>query len=107
MEAAPAGREEEILMSRKMLRVLAVLSLVTLSAATVHASRRSLSSGESAVMSAWEWIAGWFHDGTGLSAVWGEEGSQMDPNGLRTDEGPGMDPNGLKTDEGRAMDPNG
>jgi hypothetical protein len=50
MEAAPAGREEEILMSRKM-------------------------------TSAWEWIAGWLHDVTGLSAVWGEEGSQMDPNG--------------------------
>lgn len=31
--------------------------------------------------SAWEWIAEWFHGVTGLSAVWGEEGSQMDPNG--------------------------
>jgi hypothetical protein len=82
MTAAPVGREEEIFMSRKMLRVLAVLSLVTLSAATVHASGRSLSSpGESAFTSAWEWIAGWFHNVPGLAAVWGEEGSQMDPNG--------------------------
>jgi hypothetical protein len=78
MKAAPAGREEEILMSRKMLRVLAVLSLVTLSAATVHASGRSLSSpGESAFTSAWEWIARWFQ-----------------PNGTKTDAGSQMDPNG-------------
>jgi len=94
-------------MSRKLLRVLAVLSLVTLSTATVHASGRSLTSGESAVMSVWEWIAGWLHDGTGLSAVWGEEGSSMDPNGTKTDAGNQMEPSGLKTDEGSQMDPNG
>jgi hypothetical protein len=81
MAAAPAGREEEILMSRKMLRVLAVLSLVTLSAATVHASGRSFSRSEAGLTPAWEWIAGWLHDVTGLSVMWGEEGSQMDPNG--------------------------
>lgn len=95
-------------MSRKMLRVLAVLSLVTLTATTVHASGRSLTSGEPGLKAAWEWIAGWFHGVPGLSAVWGEEGSQMDPNGgVKADAGSQMDPNGAKTDEGSSMDPNG
>ena len=50
MAAAPAGREEEILMFRKMLHVCAILS-------------------------------GWLQGVTGLSMMWSEEGSQMDPNG--------------------------
>jgi len=93
-------------MSRKMLRVLAVLSLVTLSASTVHASGRSFAGSRAGLTSAWEWIAGWLKDMPGLSAIWGEEGSSMDPNGTKTNAGP-EDPNGLRTDEGGAMDPNG
>src|SRR4051794_37350139 len=100
-------------MSRKMLRVLAVLALVTLTATgSAHAAGRTLSRGETSVLAAaWQGIMGWFHDLPGL----------MDPNGLKTDEGSSMDPNGgtktqargpldprgSTTDEGPAMDPNG
>lgn len=53
----------------------------------------------------------WF---SGLASMWGEEGSQMDPNGggSMTDAGSDMDPNGKPLslgfgDEGSDMDPNG
>jgi hypothetical protein len=94
-------------MSRKMLRVLAILALATLTVTgAAHASGRSLSE-PAGLSAAWEWLAGWFHEVPGLSVMWGEAGSQMDPNGMSADEGPAMDPNGLRTDEGGIMDPNG
>ncbi len=49
----------------------------------------------------------WF---SGLASMWGEAGSQMDPNGggSTTDEGSSMDPDGgSTTDAGSDMDPNG
>ena len=107
MEVAVAGREEEIPMSRKMLRVLTILALATLTVTgAAHASGRSLSE-PAGLSAAWEWLAGWLREVPGLSVMWGEEGSSMDPNGTVTNEGGIMDPNGMSTDEGPAMDPNG
>lgn len=95
-------------MSRKMLRIFVVLALATLtfagSAQAAGLGTRSLEpTGLAAV---WESIAGWLRTVQGLpSAMWGNEGSQMDPNGTNTsmhvneptdpDAGSQMDPNGL------------
>src|ERR671919_3048147 len=108
MEVAVAGREEEISMSRKMLRVLTILALASLTVTgAAPASGRSLSE-PAGLSAAWEWLAGWLREVPGLSVMWGEEGSQMDPNGgTPMNAGPEMDPNGMSTDEGPAMDPNG
>jgi hypothetical protein len=90
-----------------MLRVLAVLALATLTVTgAAHASGRILSE-PTGLSAAWEWLAGWLREVPGLSVIWGEEGSQMDPNGNGTNEGGIMDPNGMSTDEGGIMDPNG
>lgn len=47
--------------------------------------------------------------GSGITPVWAEAGSSMDPNGQPTlDAGSQMDPNGQPTvDAGSSMDPNG
>lgn len=90
------GPEEEFSMSRKMLRVLAILALVTLTATgAAHASGRA-NEETSGLAATWERIAGWLRSVPGLSGMLGKEGSQMDPDGMTTDEGPAMDPNGLK-----------
>jgi hypothetical protein len=110
MAAALVGREEETPMSRKMLRVFAVLVLAILTAnGAAHASGRNISGGETPVLAAaWEWIAGWLRSMPGLSMM-RTAGPEMDPNGLKTDEGSSMDPNGgiVLPDEGSSMDPNG
>ena len=95
-------------MSRKMLRVLAILALATLTVTgAAHASGRSLSE-PAGLSAAWEWLAGWLREVPGLSVMWGEAGPEMDPNGgVPTNSGSQMDPNGMSTDEGGIMDPNG
>ena len=95
-------------MSRKMLRVLAILALVTLTATgAAHASGRPTEE-TSGLAATWERIAGWLRSMPGLSGMLGKEGSQMDPNGGPTTKaGSQMDPNGLTSDEGSQMDPDG
>jgi hypothetical protein len=94
-----------------MLRILAVLVLAILTAhGAAHASGRNISGGETAALAnAWEWIAGWLRSVPGLSGMLSKEGSQMDPNGVKTTAGSQMDPNGgiVFPDEGSSMDPNG
>lgn len=64
----------------------------------------------------WSWFAMLFAPGggSGLTAVWGQEGATMDPNGQPQSAGGMMDPNGTAqsatttpSDEGGMMDPNG
>jgi hypothetical protein len=64
----------------------------------------------------WSWFATLFapSGGSGLTAVWGQDGAGMDPNGATADAGPEMDPNGAPhalttapSDGGGMMDPNG
>jgi hypothetical protein len=109
METAPVGPEEEISMSRKMLRVLAILALVTLTATgAAQASGRTFSNEETSGLTAtWERIVGWLRSVPGLPGILGKEGSSMDPNGTTIKAGSQMDPNGLTSDEGSQMDPNG
>jgi hypothetical protein len=96
MEAAPVGPEEEFSMSRKMLRVLAILTLVTLTATgAAHATGRP-NEETSGLAATWERIAGWLRSVPGLPGMLGKAGSQMDPNGLTSDEGSQMDPDGRK-----------
>lgn len=56
------------------------------------------------------WLATLFTpSGPGVTPIWEQAGSSMDPNGRPTlDEGSQMDPNGQPIlDEGSSMDPNG
>jgi hypothetical protein len=102
------GPEEEISMSRKMLRVLAILTLVMTATGAAHASGRTFSNEETSGFAiAWEWIAGWFRSVPVPSRMLSKEGSSMDPNGTAIKAGSQMDPNGGTTNEGPAMDPNG
>jgi hypothetical protein len=64
-----------------MLRAFVVLACILLTSATAHASGRSLAAESSGLRAAWEWVAEWLHSVPGLSAIWGEEGGMMDPNG--------------------------
>jgi hypothetical protein len=91
-------------MSRKMIRVVVALALVTLTATgSAHAAGRSLGVETSSLSAAWEWIAGWFRAVPEMSALIGQEGSSMDPNG-----GTGTNAvNPGDPDEGSQMDPNG
>jgi hypothetical protein len=61
-------------------------------------------------------LTSWF--GSWLRSVWGEEGLNIDPDGLydvppapgpggRTDEGANIDPDGLMRKEGLGLDPDG
>jgi hypothetical protein len=54
----------------------------------------------------WDWLARLVASG-GLTAVWGEEGPIMNPDGKPADAGPIMDPDGYSADAGGEMDPNG
>jgi hypothetical protein len=110
METAPVGPEEEISMSRKMLRVLAILALVTLTATgAAQASGRTFSNEEtSGFATAWDWIAGWFRVLPGMPPVQSNAGPEMDPNGAQTKEGSQMDPDGRPhLNAGSQMDPDG
>jgi len=94
-------------MSRKMLRVFVVLVLATLtlagSAQAAGLGARSVEAPGLAVI--WESIAGWLRTVRvpGPSALWGNEGPSMDPNGL-TPTGPTDSTNPA---DGRSMDPDG
>jgi hypothetical protein len=107
MAAVPVGPEEEFSMSRKMLRALSILALVTLTVTgAAHASGRP-SEETSGLAATWERIAGWLRSVPGLSGMLGKAGSSMDTNGTQLKAGSQMDPNGLTSDEGSQMDPNG
>jgi hypothetical protein len=109
MEAAQVGLEEEVLMPHKMLRVLAVLVLVTLTATgAAQAAGRTFSHDETSGFAAtWDWVAGWLRSVPVLSGMLGKEGSQMDPNGGPIKAGSSTDINSPTPDEGSSMDPNG
>jgi hypothetical protein len=100
MTAAAVGREEEILMSHKFLRIVAVVILATLTAAgAAQASGRRVSAAPRAgVVATWAQVAGWLHalpgvvlrslqalapsaGQPGANQPTPDEGSQMDPNG--------------------------
>jgi hypothetical protein len=68
----------------------------------------------------WSWLTELFAPAglageSRLTAVWGKEGAEMDPNGRPSNAGAEMDPNGVPqsfgatdpSDEGAEMDPNG
>jgi hypothetical protein len=94
-----------------MFRAVYALTLVLLtSAGSAHAAGRSLAleTPSSLWSAAWEWMTGWTRELPGLSAIWGEEGSSMDPNGgTKINSGNPIDPNSATVDEGSQMDPDG
>jgi hypothetical protein len=90
--------EEEISMSRKMLRVVLALALTLTTLGAAQASGFNSSRDEAAGLAAvWESVASWLRGVPALTALWEKDGSSMDPNGDSTsnaDDGPAMDPNG-------------
>ncbi len=93
-------------MSRNTYRIVVAFVLTCLLTVTAHAlplsSSQSLDPRQPVGFAAvWEWVASRL---SGLTAIWQQEGCQMDPNGT-TGDGGGGNPNG--GDAGSHMDPNG
>ena len=96
-------------MSRNTPRIVVAFVLACLLTVSAQAlplsSSQSLDPREPAGLAAvWEWIASRL---SGLTAIWQQAGSGMDPNGTTVNAGCHMDPNGAPSDAGCHMDPNG
>jgi hypothetical protein len=99
-------------MSRKMLRVLAILALalVTFAGSGNAAALRAHAPDNAGLTAIWDSIGAWVRalQIPGLSAIWGGEGSQMDPNGTNPTGNSTTDPgDSTNSDEGSQMDPDG
>jgi len=77
-------------------------------------SAEAAGGGERGSLDLWSRLFGWLSaQAGGVTAVWANEGSQIDPNGrpnAQTDEGSQIDPFGrasAQTDEGSQIDPDG